>query len=244
MDRRHFFKTVLTTPLLTPLLLASRTSASDIELFLVGDEPHLFIGQLLEGIQKYQALPETTFAFVNRHPREEAVKRSLVRKAWKPAAEPSRAALTISSSSLRGRARPSFTLVRNGQILDIRSSKLLPLWKEMTENHAVSAWLTVASLKKRQRSHLGGKYLSVYKNGQRVDRIPLAENITHTYAARRGPVTLRVKDGKAWIVESSCRNQVCCYSSPASLAGERIICAPNRLLLQIEGSPAVDTSIG
>ena len=52
-------------------------------------------------------------------------------------------------------------------------------------------------------------------------------------------------DPPGYIVDQSCcRNKICVATAPVALAGERIICAPNHFLLEIEGTPFVDTVIG
>ena len=52
MDRRDFFKTMLTTPLLTPLILSSKKTSHDLELYLIAEKPQLVLLTLLEEIQK------------------------------------------------------------------------------------------------------------------------------------------------------------------------------------------------
>jgi hypothetical protein len=52
MDRRNFVKVMLATPILTPLIISSKKTKNDLELFIIGEEPHLFISPLLQEIQK------------------------------------------------------------------------------------------------------------------------------------------------------------------------------------------------
>jgi hypothetical protein len=139
---------------------------------------------------------------------------------------------------------PSFTLIREGKIWDIRSRKLYSLWREMNKNQRRSSCLTIASFKSTPSHPLSGKYVSVYKEGSKIEMISLEENVTRSYRTRGGKITLRVKDGKAWVPESSCRHKICLHSPSVSFAGERIICVPNHFLLEIKGSRYIDTSIG
>jgi hypothetical protein len=46
------------------------------------------------------------------------------------------------------------------------------------------------------------------------------------------------------VVESPCRHQICRCTPPILVPGERIICAPNHLFLEIQGAPGLDTVIG
>ncbi|MGD8534841.1 MAG: NusG domain II-containing protein, partial [Candidatus Aminicenantes bacterium] len=44
--------------------------------------------------------------------------------------------------------------------------------------------------------------------------------------------------------EASCHQKICLSHPPVSQAGERVICAPNNFLLEIQGTGLVDTVIG
>lgn len=244
MDRRDFFKMMLATPLLTPLILASRKSRSDLELYLIAEEPQEVVLTLLEEARMYSPFDSCKFCFLNPHPQENALKKILLEKGWAFAGEPAEANLTLSFSHLQSKALPSFTLVRDRRIWDIRTRKLLSLWREMNGNHKSSSCLTIASFKSRPTDFSTGKYVTVYKDGQRIETLPLVKNLTKSFQARGGRITTHVKNGRAWISDSPCRHKICLYSPPVSLAGERIICAPNNFLLMIEGRRSIDTIIG
>lgn len=244
MDRRSFFKTIIGTPLLFPFLLTSKTTGSDIDLYIISDDPQLFILFILNELENYGPAYGGNFTFLNSHPHRKGFKRVLSHKGWRYVQEPSQADLTLSFSQLRHKAFPSFTLVRGGRIWDIRTWKLNSLWREMNENHKPSSWFTTASFRTRQSGLFSGEFVSIYKDGHKIEMISLEENITESFRTKEGKITVKVKDAKAWILDSSCRHKICIYSPPVSLAGERVICAPNHFLLEIEGAHSVDTAIG
>ena len=244
MDRRDFFKTMLATPLLTPLILSSKKTQHDLELYLIAEKPQLFLSTLLEETQEYSSTEGRKFTFLNFHPGEKSIKKALLRKGWRFVQEPESANLVLSFSHLHHKALPSFTLVREDSIWDIRSQRLFSLWREMNENHELSSCLTMASFKNRPSDRSAGKFVSVYREGRKVATLPLKENITKSFKTQAGRITTRIKNGKAWIAESSCRHKICLYSPPVSLAGQRIICAPNHIFLEIGRSSSVDTVIG
>ena len=244
MDRRNFVKVMLATPILTPLILSSKKTKNDLEVFLIAEQPHLFIPPLLEEILKYSPSEGRTFAFLNPHPDEKSLKGVLSKKGWQFIHEPALANLLFSFSHLQHKASPSFTLVKEGRIWDIRSQKLYAHWRDMNTNHEPSSCLTIASLKNNPADHSGGEFVSIYKNGRKVEILSLKQNTTQTFRAQDGKVTARIEDGKAWVLESSCRHKICLYSPPVSLAGERIVCAPNHFLLEIQRSGSIDTIIG
>jgi hypothetical protein len=244
MDRRDFFKTMLAAPLLTPMILASKRSDNDLELYLIAEEPQEFIPTLLEEVQKYSLSDGSKFCFLNLHPQEKALERILLERGWVLVEKPDEANLALSFNHLRSKAFPSFTLVKDGRIWDIRTRKLLFLWQEMNRIHSPSSCLTTASFKSRPADSCVGKYVTVYNQGQQAETLSLRKTLTKSFQAGGGRIAVQVRDGKAWISDSPCRHKICLYSPPISLAGERIICAPNNFLLTIEGRRSIDTVIG
>lgn len=244
MDRREFFKTMLTTPLLAPLLLASIPAKSDCELYLIADDPHLFIPLVLKELEKFKQTYGRNFILLNSHPQENNIRRTLIQEGWRCVQKPIQADLILSFTPLGNAAFPSFTLVKDGKIWDIRSRKLYSLWREMNKNYSPSLCLTIASLKNRRSDLLSGELVTLYKDGNLIERISLKKKLSKSFRTQEGKITARVEDGKAWISESSCRHKICLHTPPVSLAGERIICAPSHFLLEIQGQHSVDTSIG
>ena len=244
MDRRGFFKTILATPLITPLLLASKTKKKELELYLIADHPELFISSLLEELEQYTAGYGRNFTFLNPHPQESEMEQILSQKGWRYVQKPLQADLALSFSHLWQKALPSFTLVREGRICDIRSRKLYSIWRKMNESHNPSACLTIASFKNRQIKSFAGESVSIFKEGRKTKTISLKEDTSKSFRTNSGTIAVKIKDGKAWISGSSCPHKICLYSPPVSLAGERIICAPNHFLLEVQGSHSVDTIIG
>ena len=244
MERRDFFKKVILTPLLTPLFLAAKKSKSGCELYLIADNPEKFLPLILNELHDYVTNHGHSFTFLNSHPQENDLRRILSQRGLTYVQKPIKADLTLSFSPLHKKTLPSFTLIREGRVWDIRSRKLYSLWREMNKNHMPSSCLTIASFKSRQSRPFSGEYVSVYNDGRKTEMISLEENVTKSYRTRGGKITLRVENRKTWISESPCRHKICLSSPPVSFSGERIICAPNHFLLEIQGSRYIDTSIG
>lgn len=244
MERRDFFKTVLATPFLAQLLLASRTTRSNFDLYLISDEPVRFLPPLFDNLQEQTDGYGKNFTFLNSYPEENDLRKTLLQKGWNYVQKSSQADLTLSFNRLHDKVLPSFTLVKEGIIWDIRPHKLFYLWKDMNENGMPSSFLTVVSLRSRRSVLSSGEFVVVYKDGHRIDRISLKKNLSKSYQALSGKINVCLEDRKAWVSESSCSHKICVASPPASLAGERIICAPNHFLLEIQGPHSVDTVIG
>jgi hypothetical protein len=243
MDRRRFFQTLLSAPLLTPLLLASQSRESDREIFLISDKPHAYLPVLLKELLRGQSCIPGSYAFSENSPHKDTLKHALSRSGWQFAPRFSDADLKISFRTLFQPARPSFTLVKEGKIWDVRSWNLRSLWQEMAQNQAPSLSLTVAALRRPGTGSNAGEIATVYMNGHKKDAFPLKKNLQRSYDTHSGHIIVQITNGSACVLNSSCRHKICLYSPPVSRSGERIICAPNFFLLEVRGN-TVDTVIG
>lgn len=244
MDRRNFFLTLLTTPLLAPILLRAKSSNNALELYHIGDRPDMFIPSLLEHVQEFGSGKGQSYSFLNSHPLEKDLKQALSWSGWSYVQDPHLADWVLNFHVLNHKALPSFTLVRNGRIWDIRTQKLHSLWKEMNTQHQPSTLLTTAAFKCRSVKKASGKHAAIYVDGEKTDRITLSEDLSRAYRTRKGSVSVSVENDRTWVSGSSCKNKVCCCTAPIFQTGERIICAPNHFLLEVEGTPFLDTVIG
>ena len=51
---------------------------------------------------------------------------------------------------------------------------------------------------------------------------------------RIGRCVLVIEDGKAYMEEADCPNQICVHHSPVSHKGETIVCLPNRVVIEVQ----------
>jgi len=244
MDRRNFIKTVLSTSLLTPLLVRARPTEPDLALFLISDNPQDYLPMIMGELGTEPSFWLGRFSFLTPHPSEQEIRRALAANGWRYSASPCSAGLNLSFAPLHHSARPSFTLVREGKIVDIRSRRMNRLWKEMNDSTPESACLTITSMPGPRRSLAPGRTAAIYTDGKKRAVLALDKNQTKRFASAGGEVVVGIEGGRAVVLASTCRHKICQSSLPASLAGERIICAPNRFLLEIEGPRFVDTVTG
>lgn len=47
---------------------------------------------------------------------------------------------------------------------------------------------------------------------------------------------IRIEDGKVWMEEADCHDQICVDTREAVRPGESIVCLPNRVIVRVEGS--------
>lgn len=243
MDRRRFLQTFLLTSSLAPMLLASKKSHNNYELFILSDSPHRLTGDILKELEKLQAPFRHSYSFLNPHPQEQELQHIFTQKGWPQATRTAHAGVTISFNQLLKPAMPSFTLIQGDRIRDVRANRLYSLWEEM-KAHPATANLTTIGFKSASKAFPQGEYAACYRNGKLLARFPITEKRSQILQGQRGPLSISLDQGKAWVSESSCAHQICRLSPPVSISGERIICAPNGFLLEIQGSKFVDTVIG
>ncbi len=243
MDRRSFFRKILYAPLLAPFILNTSSRQKGFQFYLIADYPQVFLPTLLQELQKNGMIHRHNFTLLNRHPEDKELKRVLGEEGWHLIPKSFQAELVLSFSHLLSQALPSFTLTREGKVWDVRSRKLYPLWKEMN-SHNLSSCLTIGSYNTRRIDPYQATYAYIYIEGQKVEKISLDKNIYRKFQTERGSVDIVIEDGKARVSASSCRHKICLFTPPVSLAGERIICAPNHFLLEIRGSHHINTAIG
>ena len=244
MDRRGFLKTIFFTQLTIPLLLSSQSIKRGLQLYVIADSPQLFLPSLLRELQNYGLISGHAFTLLNSHPEERNIKRILAQKGWSFVSKYPQASLSLSFSLLLQQAFPSFTLIKNGRVWDIRSKRLYSLWKEMFNYHSPSFWLTTVSFKSERIDPSPGSFVSLYLDGQKVEKLSLKYDFFKSFKKKKGNISVVFENGKAWVSESSCPHKICLFSPPVSLAGERIICAPNHFLLEVQRSHSIDTIIG
>lgn len=244
MDRRDFFQSIIITPFLTPLLLASKSSNANCQFQIIDSNPHLFLPQILQELKTLGISFGHRFILHNAHPQGHLLKQALTQRGFLQTQNPDSADMTFSFRLLHHKAVPSFTLVRDGKIWDIRSRRLYSVWKEISCSHKPSSSLTVVSFHKKTNLPLAGRIISVYKDGHCVERLSLTKDISKSFQIKGGKISITIEGKKAWVNESTCPGKICLHTPPISLAGERIICAPNHVLLEIQGSRLIDTTIG
>lgn len=83
----------------------------------------------------------------------------------------------------------------------------------------------------------GRRYASVQISGQevkRIDLVPGQEKETFHFKTKLGENDLIVEDGKVWVEESNCRDQICVHMAPIYQVGETIICLPHEFLVEVK----------
>jgi len=78
-----------------------------------------------------------------------------------------------------------------------------------------------------------GSTVSVTVNGESVAEYSLSED--GEYSINGGTNILIISDGKAYLKEANCPDKLCVNQGKISMSGERIVCLPNRVMIEILG---------
>ena len=83
-----------------------------------------------------------------------------------------------------------------------------------------------------------GAYARVSIAGEVVAEYSLSED--GEYTLNGGTNILLIKDGKASVIYAECPDLVCKRAGEIHLSGERIVCLPNKLMIEIVAAGEVD----
>ncbi len=79
-----------------------------------------------------------------------------------------------------------------------------------------------------------GSYVVVSVDSVEVASFPLNEDVSYEIQGYEGGRnTLVIKDGKAWVEDSSCPDHLCEHMGKIDKVGQSVICLPNRVVVEI-----------
>ena len=110
---------------------------------------------------------------------------------------------------------------------------------------ALAAVLAVRPFLAARAPQSGTLTVVVSADGQELDRIPLAQFGTHTYANGGYVLTVAAADGAVSVAQSDCPGQDCVHPGRITRAGQSIVCLPEQVIVTLEGkAPPADVVLG
>lgn len=243
MDRREFLKDIVASSALASVVMGlggGQSAGNRADAFyLLSDRPQDHLPGVLEGLARRGMFRGRTIS-LGVHPRAAEIRAAL--RTWRIVPEGEPADVMLRFEALRAESRSSFTLVSGGRLVDERKGAWLELWRDMQGERA--SGVTVASFAAGRGKNAGGTTARVSMDGRFLDRLSLDVDGGRTYSGPAGRIGIRFGEGSLWIEHAECRHRICALTPPASRAGDRILCAPNRFLAEVEGRRTWDTVIG
>ena len=83
-------------------------------------------------------------------------------------------------------------------------------------------------------SNYKGDMLVVEQDGKVIKKLPMDEDIEYRVDYGGHYNIIVIKDGRAYVKEADCQDQICTHMHPIEKEGQTIICLPNRLYLELE----------
>lgn len=85
-----------------------------------------------------------------------------------------------------------------------------------------------------------GAYVQVKQNNKIIAVYPLNKDATYEFSNFFGSNTLVIKDGKAYVTDSTCSDKTCEHMGKIFRNGEMIICLPHELFIEVINDGEVD----
>ncbi len=79
-----------------------------------------------------------------------------------------------------------------------------------------------------------GATVVVSVDGERVSEYSLARD--GEYSLNGGTNILVIEDGRAYMKDADCPDKLCVHQGKKSYSGERIVCLPNRVMVEVVGA--------
>lgn len=111
---------------------------------------------------------------------------------------------------------------------------------------AVLLSLNLIMLAQMDLSARKGDWAIIEVDQRVVKRVPLSRNQIISVEGRLGVTRIEIRDGRAHIHSSPCRNKICVKSGFIQYADRLTACIPNRVVVKIQGASrrGVDAVIG
>lgn len=84
------------------------------------------------------------------------------------------------------------------------------------------------------------KYISIQVDGKEYKRITFDKSISGKKVpieTQFGYNLIEIGDGEVWVIEASCPDKLDVKQGKISKPGQIIVCLPNKLVIEIKGSP-------
>lgn len=88
-----------------------------------------------------------------------------------------------------------------------------------------------------------GQYIRIEQNSKLVGEYPLDVDKEIVLDGDGKYNKVIIKDGKAYMKEANCRDQICVHMREINVDGETIICLPNRVYVEVIDKSKEDDSI-
>ncbi len=141
--------------------------------------------------------------------------------------------------------KPGFTMLSDNRILDPRTGAFSniagKIYSEDKADYEIT--LKISSIADKTVKKPGTK-AKILINGRTKGFINLSKNEKLSFSTNLGKIKIVSESGKVRVEESSCKHKICMHRGAISNGGEKLICAPQKVIVEVVGKSIVDSIVG
>ncbi len=139
---------------------------------------------------------------------------------------------------------PGLTLTYGSKVVDPRKGVFSSVSKKIYSEKSAAYEIKVKVNSTESSSGKKGEKAKVSINGKTYGYLDLKKNTSITLPTNLGKIKVATFSGKVRVEESSCKHKICMHRGFISSPGERLICAPQKVVVEIVGKSMVDAIVG
>lgn len=85
-----------------------------------------------------------------------------------------------------------------------------------------------------------GTIVMITVNGEEYAKLPLSKNTTFDIKGIEGENRIEIQDGTVNMIQADCPDKLCVHQKPIHYHGEKIICLPHKVVVEISGGEVSD----
>jgi hypothetical protein len=82
-------------------------------------------------------------------------------------------------------------------------------------------------------------YVRVIQDSKQVREFRSDKDGIYNFPVKYGTMRIELKGGAVRVAEAECPQQLCVNSGWIRQAGQSIVCVPNRIIIELQGGPAI-----
>ncbi len=143
------------------------------------------------------------------------------------------------------KTQPGITMTYGTKIADPRKGVFSGVARKIySEKEALyEIRVKVNALEKKIEGKKGDK-ARISINGKTYGFLNLNKNTSITLPTNLGRIKIATYNGKVRVEESSCKHKICMHRGFISNSGEKLICAPQKVVVEVVGNSLVDAIVG
>ncbi len=139
---------------------------------------------------------------------------------------------------------PGLTLTYGSKIVDPRKGVFSSVSKKIYAEKSAAYEIRVKINSTDTGNGKRGEKARISVNGKTYGYLDLKKNNSVTLPTNLGKIKVATFSGKVRVEESSCKHKICMHRGFISSPGERLICAPQKVVVEIVGKSMVDAIVG